>query len=559
MNDEIDNTYPSVPEFAANTSNTNPRKNYKKLILILIAIFGVAVLTGVSVFAYNTLTGSSSGADTPEGVLTNVSNAFADKDLTAVLSAGDPNEIEPFIENLSLFTKEAEKSGSIKNAKNPLEAYSIKFSNMKTQTYKYSDTVARVELINGEIVTKVDKSKLPKGSSASIKSETINIEKSNKDYIETLKDFNEDFEINKLESKHIFYIAVKRGDQWYVSSLYTATEYVRMYFKSIGEDIDAPSFDEKDRVGNGAPDSNTAVKNFLDAIVGYNPSEMINATAPDRFSIGYDYKKTLLKLQKDNKDNQYLKITEDTVTITDLKTTAEPNGKEREFNKIDNVKVKLKYNIDVKKGEESDYIYFPYATNVKASWDGRCYAYSGEIKNFEEVILDDNSMRTYDDDDAPYTDAEGIVYQDTFDIYNATYPIVSKNGRIYPDSDSLYFGTYRPLPWKDSEGNIIFDAQGNKVVSPSGDYEADEQENYPWKDSSGIEIYDSKGSESYTKPDYTYVKNSDNIDDKNCYSKKDLKDLPDFGFVTIKEKSKYYVSPIDTIWYYVIWGVQNSK
>lgn len=554
-NATTDSTYPSVPQFATNVIQAKKKSGGKKIVLILIAILAIAAIASIAVFAFNAFSSSTGGSDTPEGVINNFADGAKDKDLPAMLSALDPNEIEPFIENLDTFTKSAKQDGAIKNEKNPLEAYNINFNNVKTETVKYSDNVARVELISGMIKVKVDKSKLPRDSSA--KSNTINIEQSNKDYIKALKNNSEDFRVSDLESKHIFYIAVKRGDLWYASSLYTATEYARLYFNATGENIEQPTFDENERVGNGATSSNEAVKNFLGAIVGLNTEKIIDATAPERFSIGYDYKQTLLDLQKENEDNQYLKIAEDAVTITDLETTATANGKDREFNKIDSVKVKVKYNIDVLKGEENLYTYFPYSVDVKGSWDGKCYEYSGEVKNYAEV--DNSELNDYSfDDEAPYTDAAGVVYNESYDVYKAQFPIVSANGHIYPTEDSTYFDTYHALPWTDDNGNVVYDASGNKVATATGNYEADDQQNYPWKDSADADVYNKYGYEAYADPVYTYEKQSTNVDDKNCLSNKDLKELPDFGFVTIKENGKYYVSPIDTIWYYVIWGVKNN-
>lgn len=547
-----DATYPTVPTYTTNTSAPVKKSAGKKWLLVAIAIFSIIVLSGIGVFAFNAFSDPTDGADSPEGVIKNFSNAANDNDLPAMLSSVDPNEVEPLIENLDTFTKFAKEDKQIKNEDKPLEAYKYSFKNLETKTVKYSDDVARVEIVSGQFIIKVDKSKLPKEERQNANNETIDFEESAKDIINTAEDAYDDFDEDDLETKNNFYIAVKRDGEWYASGLYTAAEYGRIFGNAMGEDIERPSFDAKERVGVGSVTGEKAVGTFLDALVSLRTKDIIETTAPDRFSIGYDYKQALIDLQGDNEDNQYLKLAKDAITITDINTTSKANGKNREFNEIKSVSLKIKYSLDVKEGEESMYTGFPYAVDLDGTWDGKCLSYSGEIKNYEQDDVLDFDI----DDEAPFKDASGATFEDSYDLYNAQFPITGATGHVFPTSSSTYFDTYHPLPWTDSSGGVVYDAAGNTVLLADGTTEAKNGDNYPWKDAAGIEVYDENGDQTYAEP--TYVKSRNNVDEKTCYSRKELKDLPEIGFVTIKENGKYFVSPIDTAWYYIIWAVKNQ-
>lgn len=545
-----DQSYPSVPSYTTSTSAPvkKSKSKSKKWMLIAIAIFSVIVLSGIGVFAFNAFSDPTVGADSPEGVITNFANAANDKDLPTMLTSVDPSEVEPLIENISTFTKAAKKDGAIKNDKKPLEAYSYKFENLKTKTVMYSDDVARVEIVSGKFIVKVDKSKLPEEERDNANNEVTDFAEANKSLVDNGESLFDNFDEDELETKNNFYIAVKRDGKWYASALYTAAEYSRIFANSYGQDIPRPSFDVADRKGIGADSGEKAVKNFLEALVSLRTKDIIEATAPDRFSIAYDYKQTLLNLQNINSDNQYVKLAKDAITITDIKTKTKPNGNNREFNEIKSVSLKIKYNIDVPKKQENLYTSFPYAADLDASWDGKCLSYSGEIKAYQVTDTQDSE---YDfEGEAPYTDSTGAVLENANDLYDAVYPITSSIGRVYPTDESTYFGTFHPLPWTDAKGGVVYDALGKASEAVNEKNEIDYGINYPWKDAAGVEVYDADEDVAY--PDPVFEKARTNVDEKTCFSNKELKDLPAIGFVTIKENNKHYVSPIDTAWFYII-------
>lgn len=543
-----DSSYPSVPDYTSNTSAPRKKAKGKKWLFIALGIFSILVLSGIGVFAFNILSNTTGGADSPEGVITNFSNAANDHDLPAMLSGVDPNEVEPLIENLTTFTSSAKKDGAIENEKKPLEAYSFQFKDLKTKTVMYSDDVARVELLSGKFIVKVDKSKLPKDQRRNAKDEVTDFEKSSKDLINGAKDSFDNFKPNDMETKNNFYIAIKRDGKWYASALYTAAEYSRIFANGLGQEITRPNFDASDRVGVGADSGEKAVGNFLEALVSLRTKDIIEATAPDRFSLGYDYKKTLMDLQNVNAGNQYVKLAKDAITISDIKTTAKADGKNREFNEIKSVSLKIKYNIDVPSGQESIYSSYPYAADLDAKWDGKCLSYSGEIKAYQVA---QTPLSTYDfSNEAPYIDASGTTIEDSYSLYDAKFPITSANGNIYPSDDSTYFDAYHPLPWTDAKGAVVFDAAGNPTANQSDSKLSKDKQSYPWVDAQGAEIYDAKGRA--THPETSFEKVRTNVDEKTCFSKKELKSIPSIGFITIKENGSHYVSPIDTAWYYII-------
>jgi hypothetical protein len=537
---------------AENTQNKN-----KKHISIGLTVIGACSLIGLIAFVFSAFTSSTNGASSPEAIIGKLSLAAKNGDMPSMVGIVDPNEIGPLVDNVSVFLKKAKKSGTIQNEKKPLDAYSIRFNNVKTQTIKYSDSVARVELISGTIDLDVDKSKLDKFGQDDTNSGSLNIEKVNQDYIKTAEAFSPDFNIADLESKHIFYIAVKHGDRWFASGLYTLAENARIYFNSTGEKIERPSFDARDRVGEGAKTSNLAVKNFLNGIIGLQTKEILNSTSPDRFSIGYDYKKTLLKLQDNKRDNKYLKIAQDGINISDIKTVTKSEGNNKKFNKIESVDFKIKYSLDVQKDDEGAFTLLPYSANISGKWIDNCLNYSGQKETYTKKIVKDETEYNFEDE-APYTDATGTVFVSSFKLSNAVYPITSSLGRIYPTDDSTYFDKYHSLPWTDLRGNTVYDAAGNKAVGSFGNYEADEQQNYPWKDSQGNLVYNQEGGQRYTPDSFVYEKNSNKVKGKNCFSNSDPKSSDNFGIITIKEKDIYYVSPIDTIWHYAIQYLKDN-
>ena len=262
-------------------------------------------------------------------------------------------------------------------------------------------------------------------------------------------------------------------------------------------------------------------------------------------------------MQKNKKDNKFLKIAQEGLNISDIKTTAKSEGKNKKFNKIESIDFKVKYNVDVKKDEESAFTLLPYSADINGKWTGNCLNYSGKKETYTKKIVKDETEYNFEDE-APYTDATGIIFVSSFKLSNAVYPITSSLGRIYPTENSIYFDKYHPLPWTDLRGNAVYDSAGNKSEGRLGNFEADEQQNYPWKDSQGNLVYDQNGGQKYTPVSFVYEKNSNKVKGKNCFSNSDPKDPDSFGIITIKEKDKYYVSPIDTIWHYAIQYLKDN-
>ncbi len=551
-------------------TTTSPPKKIgmgTKIILTLIVFIGITGLCIVGAFAYKAFTGNSTGASSPEGVIKNGLSALKSHDLIGLARQADPNEFEPFIENYSIFTRSLKKEGEILDEKKPLEAYDFSVEDLETKTVMYSDHVARVELLDGIITQRTDKAKLPKESREGVKrSETYDIADANDAWQDgTGGDFfslygvdSDKFNNEKLESEHIFYIAVKRDGRWYASSLYTAAEYARIVGNAYGGDYGRPSFDVNERVGDGSSTSELATKKFIESFVSLDTERFIDSTAPDRFSIVHDYKKLLLKANKRNEEQAVVKILRDAVTVTDIETQSTKEGKNREFVTVKSIDLKIKYSIDVKEKDKKNYTFIPYEASINASWDGKCFEYSGTYEVYE------GTAQYFSTVTFPIVDSDGTIYlRSDFDeeypeAYNLNFPVRDSAGRIYPKSSALTDSSvYHPLPWLGKDKSVVYDTTGNDVST--FDYEDEDYDgNYPYTDALGSKVTDKYGSPIENDKKYTYRIHRENLDDKQCYSDKDLSELPEFGVTTIKENGKYYVTPIDTFWHYIIWAIDKD-
>lgn len=534
-------TYPSVPDYAA-AAVKKPMSSTKKIIIGVIAIIGLLGMISVAAFAYGALTGNSAGAASPEGVLTNYVSAIENQDLLKAIRQNDPHEVEPLIENYDLFMKELKDNDDIKNEKKPLEGYEFEAQDLETKTVMYSDDVARVELLGGKITYQgVDDEE----------STTDNIDDANKAWRSGEYYFwdSENFNKDDLESKNIFYIAVRRDGRWFMSSLYTLAEYLRIAGNANGGDYKRPSFEASERFGNGGSTPEEATEVFIEELFGLNAEDTIRATAPNRFSIAHDYIELIKKVDGRNANNPYVLAARDAVDVTDLNTTQDKDGNNRQFVTINSVKVKVDYELDLDQSQLEQFEFVPYAAKVDASFDGQCYSYKGSYSTYEGVT------QYFPTVTFPIADAEGQSYiRDDFErtypnVFDLEFPVTDAAGRIFPDRDSLLeSATYFPVPWTDSNGQVVYDGQGNEVT----DYFDVEN---PVVDATGNEVVDSDGSfvgYDDLKVDYQSVKTK--LNEKDCLDD----DFPTIGFSTIQEEDEYFVSPIDTIWHYVVEYVKND-
>ncbi|HMS25461.1 MAG TPA: hypothetical protein PKB15_07240 [Acidimicrobiia bacterium] len=566
---QVSNSTPTDSPVAMITTTPPKKKSVAtKIILALIVFVGITGLCTVGAFAYKAFTGKSTGASSPEGVIKNGLSALKSHDLIGLARQADPHEFEPFIENYSTFTKSLKKEGEILDEKKPLEAYDFSVEDLETKTVMYSDDVARVELLDGIITQRTDRSKLPKESREGVKrSETYDIADANDAWQDgTAGDFfsfygvdSDKFNKERLESQHVFYIAVKRDGRWYASSLYTSAEYARIAGNAYGGDYGRPSFDVNERTSDGSSTSELATKKFIESIVSLDAERFIDSTAPDRFSIVYDYKKLLLKADKRNEDQSVVKILRDAVTVTDIETQSANEGKNREFVTVKSIDLKIRYSLNVKEKEKKNYQFIPYEASINASWDGKCFQYSGTYQVYE------GTAQYFSTVTFPVTDAEGKIYlrsdfdEEYPDAYDLTFPVQDSAGHIYPEASTLTDSSiYHPLPWRGKDKSVVYDISGNDVSTYDYDDE-DYDGNYPYTDALGSKVTDKYGSPIENDANYTYKIHRENIDDKQCYSDKDLRELPEFGVTTIKEKGKYYVTPIDTFWHYMIWAIDKDN
>lgn len=530
----------------------------KKIALISIAGIGLLSLCLVGYFAYKAFSGDSAGAGSPEGVITNALKAYKSQDLLGIARQVDPNEVEPFIDNYKIYTEKLEESNTIRDSSNPLEAYDVEYSDIETKTVKYSDDVARVELLDGTITIRTDKSKLPKSQRDNEDSKSdIDIAQANKEWkagAAAAYGSGDDFDEDDLESEHLFYIAVKRDGRWYASSLYTGMEYARIAANATGADFKRPSFEAADRKATASDSPEDAVKVFLSAAVSLDGAKTIEATAPDRFSAGHDYKATLKDMQAQYDDNDVYSLLKDAITVSNLSTTSKKESDDLSFVTIDSIDLVVEYSLDLKDSEKNNYQYVPYEVDAQASWNGKCFKYSGTYKVYS------SEMSYFPTVAFPITDAVGETYnRDDFGDYAYSYytefPVKDAQGKIYPTSTSLSDSTtYRPLPWVDAEGKVVYDAQGNDATG-DGLYSSDLS--LPVVDANGHAVTDDEGFEITDDLEATYTSQRNNIDDQQCASNRDLKDAPPIGLVVIKENGKYYVSPIDTIWHYIFWAANQ--
>jgi hypothetical protein len=449
------------------TDEKPPTSAKKRIVIIGSVLFGLIALTFIGIYAYRSLTGSTSGSATPEAVVETALSSLENKDLLGAARQVDPNEIEPFIENYEVFTTELKENNEISNTDEPLEAFEYSVEGLETKTVMYSEDVARVELVSGVITQSVDESKLPEDAQADeYADETLNIADENEKWRNgellpwpfSTDKFNED----DLESDNIFYVAVNRDGRWYFSALYTMAETIRISGNAAGGDYEQPEFDALARSGNGAANPEDATVNFIETLFGLNVEDFIKSTAPQRFSVAHDYLELLTKVDERNKDNEFVVAARDAVEVSDITTDQSSEGDGRTFVGVNSIAINLEYELDVDENSYDNFTFIPYKINAQAQWDGQCVTYEGLYSTYQE--------------DATFYDDEPT-----------------------------------PMPPYDEELGI--------------DYQP------------------------------TYRSQEEGVNEKECYQSGEI---PDIGVVTIEEDGKHFVSPIDTIWHYVISTFENS-
>lgn len=500
---------PGYTQYPYPTQENNKKSKTFIAIGSSVAVIGILGIFAVAAFAYKAFTGETSGASKPEGVITNTFAALEKQDLLGAAKNMDPSEMGPFIENYSIFTEALEKNEDILDKDKPLESYIFESKDIETKTVEYSDDVARVELLNGVVSAKTDKTKLPdkedNDDTLEIEDEEFDIKDANEqwrngfasDITESYaQEFGVDsqdteFDKDKLESENIFYIAVKRDGRWYFSSLYTTVEYGRILANASGANIPRPNFDASLRKGDGADSPEEAVESMIENL--FSKDAVSKIFPPERLSVVYDYQGAKDKSNNETLDVDFLtKALENSLTVKNIDTSSTADGKNRQFVTIESLKFNFSFEPDLENTDSPIATFIPEMVDVDVDFDGKCVAYDG-------------------------------LYRYNFTAFSTPDPDVISN-------------------FEDSLDDYEYDFE------TEFDYDTDPQVSYSDVNYTGN-----------AKPSSVKASNRRNTNEtfsgKECLSDTDINEI---GVTTIKEDGKYYFSPIDTLWHYAIKAVQSD-
>ena len=237
-----------------------------RVVAVIVAAVGVAVLAFIGFRVTGAASGSAAGADTSSEAVTGLMGALSSENVIEIFALLPPSEVGHVVE-LYVPGVELAQESEVIVSDDPLAGIDITIEGTVTRVEELHSDIHRVYLSNDAIVrvvtdpTKMDPA-LAEQAEASV--ETITAQ-------ELLEEFNDRDDPDPLSE--LFVVAVRERGQWFASPLYTTMEYLREYY-----DVDVPDFAASREVVNvGAESPEGVLEQFLEPIDELDETDVIEA------------------------------------------------------------------------------------------------------------------------------------------------------------------------------------------------------------------------------------------------------------------------------------------
>ncbi|MCH7787816.1 MAG: hypothetical protein IH940_00065 [Acidobacteria bacterium] len=235
-----------------------------RVVAVIVAAVGVAVLAFIGFRVTGAASGSAAGADTSSEAVTGLMGALSSENVIEIFALLPPSEVGHVVE-LYVPGVELAQESEVIVSDDPLAGIDITIEGTVTRVEELHSDIHRVYLSNDAIVrvvtdpTKMDPA-LAEQAEASV--ETITAQ-------ELLEEFNDRDDPDPLSE--LFVVAVRERGQWFASPLYTTMEYLREYY-----DVDVPDFAASREVVNvGAESPEGVLEQFLEPIDELDETDVI--------------------------------------------------------------------------------------------------------------------------------------------------------------------------------------------------------------------------------------------------------------------------------------------
>lgn len=212
---------PSLGEPAAPPSTRRPSRRVWWLVGGVVAIAAIGV--GVGVVAVKQVAGVS-GAETPEAAVVGLVQAINDKDLIRAATLLPPDELEQFSDALTSAGDALTRTGVVdagasgEDLSTLLSGLSVSVRGLQVHSELVEPDLAQVTIVGGTLEAAVD----PSATTG-----LLHTALANTDVASTGASFTLDIaQVNAKLDRPIMVAAVQRGGSWFVSTTYTAGEYL---------------------------------------------------------------------------------------------------------------------------------------------------------------------------------------------------------------------------------------------------------------------------------------------------------------------------------------------
>jgi hypothetical protein len=248
----------------------SPQSRRARRIGVVVAAVGVLALLGVSALAVQALVGGGSGADSPEAAVDRLAEAVTAEDPVAVAAALDPAEAESLGALVEDLEEHAQSNGFAPSG-DTFAGIDLTAEDLEYEVDELGGGLARVEVVGGEVGYAFDPDQLGE--------ETRTI------LGEDAERSSDRIDVDDVDGDPLRLVTVRRDGGWYVSVVHTLADWAV-------EGLDLPSADgdeELDR-SDPAPDPETAVTAFVEAVVDGDVEGMAGHLAGDIGSVLRPYR-----------------------------------------------------------------------------------------------------------------------------------------------------------------------------------------------------------------------------------------------------------------------------
>ena len=224
---------------------------------------------------------SNSGASSPEAAVQRLVSAITNEDVLGVIAAIAPEEKE------SVRTSYDEAANGDATEQDLLKGVDVTATGVLYRTEQVADGVARVYVTSGTVGYHVERDQLDPQLRDLVGPDEPAV-------LEDSVTVNEVFDTPDAQ-RHAFVVAIKRGDQWYVSLTYTLAEHLR-------QDLDFPPPDPGTAVAKGATTPRGVVESLFGAVNGLDAARALDLLDPVSMRVVHDYRQAILDSVPDAQD-----------------------------------------------------------------------------------------------------------------------------------------------------------------------------------------------------------------------------------------------------------------